>query len=76
MTAAEGQRLASMTIATLSKFRSDEAYDSFWKKIEHCCQSVDTEEPTLRRRRKLPKTLDEGSEGISSRNPKHYYRKS
>ena len=35
MTAAEGQRLASMTIATLSKCTSDEAYDLFWKKVEH-----------------------------------------
>ena len=65
MTAAEGQRLASMTIATLSKCRSDEAYDLFWKKVEHSCQSLDIEELTLPRRRKLPKKLDEGSEGIT-----------
>ena len=31
MTAAEGQKLASMTIATLSKCRFVEAYDLFWK---------------------------------------------
>ena len=53
-TAAEGQRLPSMTITTLSKFRSDEAYDLFWKKVEHCCQSLDIEELTIPRRRKLP----------------------
>ena len=43
MTAAEGQRLASMTIATLSKCRSDETYDLFWKKVELSCQSLDIE---------------------------------
>ena len=76
MTAAEGQRLANMTIATLSKCRSDKAYDLFWKKVEHSCQSLDIEELTLPRRRKLPKKLDDGSEGILFRNPKDYYRKS
>ena len=65
-----------MTIATLCKFRSDEAYDLFWKKVEHCCQSLDIEESTLLRRRKFPKTLDEGSQGILFHNPKDYYRKS
>ena len=39
------------------------------------CQSLDIEEPTLPRRRKLPTTL-EGSEGILFKNPKDYYRKS
>ena len=48
--AAEGQRLASMTMAILSKFRSDEDDDLFWKKVEHCCQSADIEEPTLQSR--------------------------
>ena len=64
MTAAEGEGLASTTIATLSKCRSDDAYDFFWKKVEYSCQSLDIEEPTLPRRRKLPKKLDEGSKGI------------
>ena len=76
MTAAEGEKLASMIIATLSKCRSDEAYVLFWKKVEHSCQSLDIEEPTLPRRRKLPKKLDEGSKGILFQNPKYYYRKS
>ena len=75
ITAAEGQRLASMTIATLSKCRSDEANDLFWKKVEHSCQSLDIEEPTLPRKKKLPKKLDEGSEGILFPNPNDYYRK-
>ena len=76
MTAAEGQRLASRTIATLSKCRLDEAYDLFWKKVEHSRQSLDIEELTLPRRRKLPKKLEEGSEGILFQNPKDYYQKS
>ncbi len=74
--AAEGQRLACMTIATLTKCKSDEVYDLFWKKVEHSCQSLDIEEPTLPRRRKLPKNIEEDSEGIVFRNPKDYYLKS
>ena len=34
ISAAEGQKLASMTIATLLQCRSDVAYDLFWKRIE------------------------------------------
>ena len=48
----------------------------FWKEVEHSCQSLDIEEPTLPRRRKLLKNLDEGSEGILFQNPKDCYRKS
>ena len=48
----------------------------FWKKVEHSCQSLDIEEPTLPRRRKLHRKLDEGSERILFQNPKDYYRKS
>ncbi len=50
-----------MTIATLSKCRSDEAYILFWKKVELSCQSLDIEEPTLPMKRKLPKKFGDVS---------------
>ena len=57
MTAAEGQRLANMIIATLSKYRSDETNALFQKKVDHSCQSLDNEEPTLPRRKKFPNLM-------------------
>ena len=55
--AAEGQKLASMTIATLLQCRSDVAYDLFWKRIEESGRSLDIDEPALPRIRKLPRRL-------------------
>ena len=75
ISAAEGQKLASMTITTLLQCRSDVAYDLFWKRIEESGRSLDISEPALPRRRKLPRRLDEGSDGTTFQNPKDYYRK-
>ena len=33
MSAAEGQKVAKMTVATLKSIRNDESYDNFWKRL-------------------------------------------
>ena len=64
LSAAEGQHIATMTIATLQSLRSDTDFDIFWTKVEGIRESLDVDEPTLPRKRKVPKRYDDGaSEG-------------
>ena len=48
-------------------------------KVDICCQSLDVEDiiidPKLPRRRKLPRSLDDGCpEEVNFQNPKEFYR--
>ena len=61
MSAAEGQQVAKMTVATLKSIRNDESYDNFWKSITEKAKHLDVGEPNLPRRRKIPKRYDDGS---------------
>ena len=78
LSAAEGQHIATMTVATLQSLRSDTDFDIFWTKVEGIRESLDVDEPTLPRnsKRKVPKRYDDGaSEGDHPRNCKDFYRK-
>ncbi|WAQ94137.1 hypothetical protein MAR_006608 [Mya arenaria] len=55
MSASEGHFLAHVTVSTLGKLRTDDTYDQFWGSIDTKLNNVDVNEPTLPRRRKLPK---------------------
>lgn len=70
MSAAEGQKVAAMTVATLQSIRSDDNFDLFWKRIIEMAGEKEIDEPVLPRRRKLPRRYDDGShEGGYCRRP-------
>lgn len=75
ISAAEGQRVASMTIQTFRSIRNDESYDLFWKRVDLKVKSLGVSEPQLPRRRKAPKRYEIGSSaGDFHENPEDYYR--
>ena len=73
--AAEGQQLAKLVIATLQRTRSPEAYDLFWTKVMNFAESAGIGDAQLPRRRKRPARLDEGGNNHHfHRTPKDHYR--
>ena len=60
MSASEGYDIAHLTVYTLSKLRTEDANDQFWGSIDTKLDNVDVNEPTLPRRRKLPKLYETG----------------
>ena len=61
ISAAEGQKVAAMTIAALQSIHSDVNFDLFWKRISEMAGEKEIDEPVLPRRRKLPRQYDDGS---------------
>ena len=61
MSAAEGQKVADMTISTLQSIRSDENFQLFWSLINKKASSLDIDEPVLPRQRKRPRRYEDGS---------------
>ena len=75
MSAAAGQEIARMTVATLQSIRNDESYELFWEEVTSTAEQVDVDEPLLPRRRRRPKRFDDGmSEGAHHDTPKDLYR--
>ena len=60
LSAAEGQQVAMMTIATLTSLRSDISFDLFWDKINIMASQLKVNEPQLPRCGKLTKKIDNG----------------
>ena len=50
ISAAEGQRLASLAVTTLTKIRDAEQYDLFWQLITKKASALDVSRPTLPRK--------------------------
>lgn len=74
--ASEGQTVAEKTKITLLGIRNEPSFDSFWEKVNRMSESVDVEEPSLARRRRVPRRLEDGSalpEFPAS--PKDHYRR-
>ncbi|XP_041374138.1 zinc finger MYM-type protein 1-like [Gigantopelta aegis] len=61
MSAAEGQRLAELTVTTLSNLRQEESYDKFWADVTKKLDHLEVNEPSLPRRRKMPARFDTGN---------------
>ena len=61
ISAAEGQRLASLTVTTLTKIRDAEQFDLFWQLIAKKASSFDVSKPTLPRKRKAPQRYEIGA---------------
>ena len=61
MSAAEGQRIADMTVCTLQSIRSDENFLLFWKLVSQKANDLDINEPVIPRQRKRPRRYDDGA---------------
>ena len=61
ISAAEGQRLASLTVTTLTKIRDAEQFDLFWQLIAKKASSFDVSKPTLPRKWKAPQRYEIGA---------------
>ena len=55
MSAAKGQHLVRMAIASLHSVRTEEMFNLFWQNIIAQASKLDIGEPTLPRRRKAPR---------------------
>ena len=59
ISAAQGQKVTSMTIQTLKSLRSDGNYKLFWKKVTNLAEKLKVLEPALPCRRKVPKRYED-----------------
>ena len=67
LSAADGQRVVSMTVETLKVIRGDEQLNIFWTKVTSKAGAINVGEPRLPRRRKLPCDLMIGCANETSR---------
>ncbi len=74
MSAAEGQAITAMTIATLKSLRTDENFDLFWNKVTTSAECFDISKPALPRHRKIPRRLDDGSMSTLHETVEIHYR--
>ena len=77
ISAAEGQDTTAMTVKTLQSLRTDDKFHLFWQKciLGANRMQVNDHEPTLPRRRKVPRRFEEGrgdSYSYSSKPEDHY----
>ena len=75
MSAAEGQQITAMTVATLNSLRSDDQFDQFWALVILKAEQLNVNEPQLPRQRKLPRRYDDGStSGDFPATPKAHFK--
>ena len=75
MSAAEGQKIAKMTVCTLHSIRSDPNFELFWQKVTKLAAELDVDEPALPRQRKRPRRYEDGTgEAHFSENVKDFFR--
>ena len=75
MSAAEGQHITAMTVATLNSMRSDDQFDLFWDLVVLKAEELGVDEPKLPRKRKLPHRYDDGSSsGDFPSTPKAHFK--
>ena len=61
VSAAEGQRVAELTVTTLAKIRNDEQYHLFWELVKKKASTLHVSEPALPRRRRDPQRFEIGA---------------
>ena len=61
ISAAEGQETAKKTVQTLQSMRTDSHFEEFWRSTTRAADKAGVSEPTMPRRRKIPRRLDEGT---------------
>ena len=64
ISAAEGQRIASLNITVLANMRNDESFTIFWNLVQKNAGLVDVSESRLPRPRKLPKRFKTSDEAV------------
>ena len=75
MSAAEGQQVTAMTVATLNSMRSDDQFDHFWDLAILKAGKLGVNEPQLPRQRKLPRRYDDGlASGDFPSTPKAHFK--
>ena len=75
LSAANAQHIASLTVTTLCKMRTDAAFQAFFSLVESLRTSVGAEQPSLPRKWKVPRRIDDGSgDGYFSETVEEYYR--
>ena len=75
MSAAEGQHITAMTVATLNSMRSDDQFNLFWDLVVLKAEELSVDEPKLPRKRKLPHRYDDSSSsGDFPSTPKAYFK--
>ena len=77
ISAAEGQCVADMTVRTLQTIRNDSAFDLFWEKTAQDVNKLGITEPSLPRRKRIPRRIDDSSEDNYAypSTPKEHYRR-
>ena len=77
ISAAEGQKVAALTVATLEGMQTDVSFDLFWKLIQKkAATDLDVSEPKLPRQRKTPRRFETGSgEHYFPQTVEEHYRK-
>ena len=61
LSAAEGQCLTELALSTLGEMRKEESFSKFWASLNEKLDDLDVDEPTLPRRRKMPKRFEPGN---------------
>ena len=61
MLAAEGQRIAYLTVTTFTKVRTEEAFTGFWEVVLKKAADLNVSEPILPRCRKMPAHFKTGN---------------
>ena len=59
ISAAEGQKIANMTVKTLQAIRTDNEFKLFWLSVSQKAKKFEINEPTLPRRRKQSRRYDD-----------------
>lgn len=76
MSACEGQHLVGITLKALQKIRSEENFDLFWKYVDLRRSSLDVSDPSLPRKRKVPRRFEMGEAAPEhSLTAKDHYRR-
>ncbi|XP_045210891.2 uncharacterized protein LOC123562315 [Mercenaria mercenaria] len=60
LSASEGQAMAQLTLETLTKLRSDESFSEFYENVKEKAETLDVNEPSVPRKRKMPKRFQFG----------------
>lgn len=75
VTAAEGKKMATLTVQTLQTMRNDEQFALFWEKVKKRQHDLKIDEPQLPRKKRIPKRLDDGSQPYNPVSVEEMYRK-
>ena len=76
LSAAEAQKIATMTVTTLEGMRSDASALTFLNLVKALQHKLDVDEAVVPRQRKLPRRLDDGAPGFCHDSVESFYRAS